>query len=65
MMGIVIRKEPPLELTAEELRRYREAYDRMCSYHVSPPDFEPWVRQQVETRSQAATRPSPAHLSIG
>lgn len=47
-MCIVIRKEPPLELTTEELRRYREAYDRMCSYHVSPPDFETWCRQQKE-----------------
>ena len=63
-MCIVIRKEPPLELTAEELRRYREAYDRMCSYHVSPPDFESWVRQQVETRSQAATGLLPLMLAL-
>lgn len=47
-MTIKIVTERPLSLTGDELRKYREAYERMCSYHVSPPDFETWCRQQKD-----------------
>ena len=49
-MRIRIVDNPEIVITESQRRMYQQKWERLCQYHVNPPSFEEYVRQQQGIR---------------
>ena len=50
-MTIIVRKVSRIELTQEELERYRDEYNKAMQYYAGPAiSFETWVKRQLAAK---------------